>query len=237
MKWLVFATAIVAPLFFKGPPAVLPPTPPISRAQDRVAANPRANVVEIDNQWVRTIRMKLAPQEMSGLHTHPDTVAVMLTDARIRVFTEKGSTQTITHAAGDVAFQPGSAQPHSEQNVSDRPLEIVFVELKPGSTGGSAPVTLDPVKLDPDNHPVVFENERVRAIRTILPSRLKSPMHEHPHYVVVYLTELHTTMTMADGKKIDNPRKPGDVAWRDALKHETEHMGPKTAVEIQIELK
>jgi hypothetical protein len=161
----------------------------------------------------------------------------MLTDARIRVSSEKGSIQNLSHAAGDVVFQPASAQPHSEQNVSDRPLEMVLVELKPGSTGGSAPVTLDPVKLDPDNHPVVLENERVRAIRTILPSKVKSPMHEHPHYVVVYLTELHTTMTMADGRTVDNPRKPGDVAWRDALKHETEHMGPKTAVEIQIELK
>jgi hypothetical protein len=116
MKWFVLPSVIVAPFFIKGP-AVLAPAAPISRAQDRVAPNPRANVVETDNRWVRTIRMKLAPQEMSGP------------------------------------------------------------------------------------------------------------------------TELHTTMTMADGRTVDNPRKPGDVAWRDALKHETEHMGPKTAVEIQIEPK
>jgi hypothetical protein len=66
---------------------------------------------------------------------------------------------------------------------------------------------------------------------------LKSPMHEHPHYVVVYLTELHTTMTLGDGKIVDNPRRPGEVAWRDALKHVTENIGDHTAVEIQIELK
>jgi hypothetical protein len=75
------------------------------------------------------------------------------------------------------------------------------------------------------------------VLRTILEPHLKAPMHEHPHYVVVYLTELHTTMTLADGKVVDNPRRPGEVAWRDSLKHATENIGDKTAVEIQIELK
>jgi hypothetical protein len=36
---------------------------------------------------------------------------------------------------------------------------------------------------------------------------------------------------------VDNPRRPGDVAWRDALKHITENVGPRTAVEIQVEVK
>jgi hypothetical protein len=84
---------------------------------------------------------------------------------------------------------------------------------------------------------VVLENDRVRAIRTILVPHLKSPRHEHPHYVVVYITDLHTTMTMADGRNVDNPRKPGDVAWRDALRHVTENIGAQTAVEIQVEIK
>ena len=35
---------------------------------------------------------------------------------------------------------------------------------------------------------------------------------------------------------MDNPPRPGEVSWRDALKHETENIGDKTAVEIQIEL-
>jgi hypothetical protein len=44
-------------------------------------------------------------------------------------------------------------------------------------------------------------------------------------------------MKMADGKLVDNPRRAGDIAWRDALKHETENIGEHTASEIQIELK
>jgi len=54
---------------------------------------------------------------------------------------------------------------------------------------------------------------------------------------VVYLTELHTSMKLGDGRVVDNPRHPGDIAWRDALKHQTEQMGDKTAMEIQVEIK
>jgi hypothetical protein len=114
--------------------------------------------------------------------------------------------------------------------------EHIVIELKAGAPK-SPPVQLDPVKLDPEHHIVILENDRVRAIRTILVPHLKSPRHEHPHYVVVYLTDLHTTMTMADGREVDNPRRPGDVAWRDALNHVTENIGDKTAIEIQVEIK
>lgn len=205
-------------------------------AQDPVAVSPRFYTVELENQWVRVLRLKLGPGEISSRHAHPDAVAVLLTDARVKVTNADGTVQSPTRSAGQVLYSPATTQAHTEENMSDQPLEAVFVELKPGAPA-SPPIELDVVKLDPEHHPVVLENQRVRAIRTILEPNLKSPMHEHPHYVVVYLTELHTTMTMADGRKVDNPRKSGDVAWRDALKHETENIGERTAVEIQIELK
>ena len=227
MTWLMFV-AVAGRVLFDVPAAA---------AQDPVAASPRAYTVEIDNQWVRVLRLKLGPHESSAVHEHTNTVAVALTDARVKVTNADGTTQDRGLQAGQVVFQPAGGPAHTEQNVSEQPLEVVVVELKPGAAGGSAPVSRDPVKLDPEHHPVLLENQRVRVIRTILEPYLKSPMHEHPHYVVVYLTELHTTMKMADGREVDNPRKPGDIAWRDALAHETENIGEKTAVEIQIELK
>jgi quercetin dioxygenase-like cupin family protein len=226
MRWLVITAVIAAPVLFDRPVA----------AQDALAVAPGAYTIELENQWVRVLRLKLAPQETTAVHIHPNIVGVLLTDVRVTVTNADGTTQQLVRKAGEVLYQPGMPA-HSEQNMSDQPLEAVLVELKPGAAGGTAPVSLDPVTLDPEHHPVLIDNPRVRVIRTILEPRLKSPMHEHPHYVVVYLTELHTTMKMADGREVDNPRKPGEVAWRDALKHETEQMGDKTAVEIQIELK
>jgi hypothetical protein len=44
-------------------------------------------------------------------------------------------------------------------------------------------------------------------------------------------------MILGDGKPVDNVRHPGEIAWRDFMKHETENLGERRAVEIQIELK
>ena len=131
-----------------------------------------------------------------------------------------------------------AASTRTIENTSDKPLEEIVIELKPGAPKlPSPPIILDPVKLDPKYHTVDFENDRVRILRTVLEPHIKSPMHEHPPYVVVYITELHTTMALSDGKLVDNIRRKGEVAWRDAMKHSTENVGNRTAMEIQVELK
>ena len=209
--------------------------PAILLAQDPVRVSPDYKV-EIDNAWVRVLRVKHAPHAKIGLHEHPASVAVFLTDVHERVASPDGRTQEVLRKAGEVAYN--EAARHTEENLSDKPLEAVLIELKPNAPRNTGwPVKLDPVKLDPKHHLVPFENSRVRVLRTILEPHVKSPQHEHPAYVVVYLTELHTTMKMADGREIDNPRRPGEIAWRDPLKHITENIGNHTAMEIQVELK
>jgi quercetin dioxygenase-like cupin family protein len=185
-----------------------------------LALVPTLYKVEIDNAWVRAVREIVPPHERSEPHRHPAAVTVWLTDPR--------------HTPGDVTY--AEAGEHVLDNPSDQPLEAIVIELKTGAPP-STPITLDPVKLDPRYHIVAFENSRVRALRTILEPGIKSPLHEHPHYVVVYITELHTTMELADGRVVDNPRRPGETAWRDYMKHSTLNVGKQTAVEIQVELK
>ena len=228
MNW----RAIVAIAAFVGP--VLLDRP--ASAQDPAAVSPDVYKVEIENRWVRVLRVTLAPHQTSKPHTRTAGVAVLLTDVNATVFTSAGKSVALNQKANEVVRVDAAPEAYWEENTSDRPVEMIVVELKSGAPP-SPPIALDVVKLDPEHHPVVLETDRVRVLRTILEPHVKSPMHEHPHYVVVYLTELHTTMKMADGREVDNPRKPGEVAWRDALKHQTEQMGDKTAVEIQIELK
>jgi quercetin dioxygenase-like cupin family protein len=204
-------------------------------AQDPVQVSPDYKA-EIENNWVRVLRVKRAPHARAPMHQHPASVIVYLTDYHQRVTGTDGKVRELSRKAGDVSYL--DALKHSEENLSDQPLEAVIVELKPRPPGFQpAPITLDPVQLDPEHHLVPLENDRVRVLRTILEPHLKSPMHEHPHYVVVYLTELHTTMKLGDGSVVDNPRRPGEIAWRDALKHQTENIGDRTAMEIQVELK
>jgi quercetin dioxygenase-like cupin family protein len=193
--------------------------------------------VEIGNSWVRVLRVKRGTHEKAPMHEHPATVLLFLTDYHQKVTGTDGKAQDITRKAGDVSYI--DALKHSDENLSDQPLEVVVIELKPRPVDFTpVPITLDAVKLvDPEHHLVPLENHRMRVLRTILEPHLKSPMHQHPHYVVVYLTELHTTMKLGDGKVIDNPRRPGEFAWRDALKHATENIEDRTAMEIQVELK
>jgi len=190
--------------------------------------------LELENAWVRVWRTVRAPHERTPRADHLPRVVVYLTDAYERVAGADGRTVDVRQKAGSVAYREAAV--YGEENASDRPAEAIVVELKPGAPA-SPPVALDPVRLDPKYHTVPLENDRVRVLRTVLEPHVKSPLHEHPHYVVVYLTELHTTMEMADGRVVDNPRRPGDVAWRDAMKHATENVGARTAVEIQVEVK
>ena len=186
-------------------------------AQDPVSLAPALYKVEVDNAWVRVLRLTLAPHAKTPVHSHPPEVLVW-----------------VNHDPGRTLFRPAATE--VEENLSDEPVEEIVIELKPGRTA-SPPVALDPVVLDPDHHLVVLDNPDVRALRTILEPGLKSPLHEHPHYVVVYVTELHTTMELGDGRVVDNPRRAGDVGWRDFMRHATLNIGKQTAVEIQVELK
>lgn len=193
--------------------------------------------VEIDNPWVRVIRVKVGPHEKIPMHAHPASVLVALTDIHERVTTPDGKSQEVTRKKDDVAFREPVR--HAEENLSDQPIEAVVVELKPDAPKAPpAPNTApDPMEADPAHHSVPVENDRVRVLKTILMPHLKGPMHRHRSYVVVYLTDLHTAMKLADGRTVDNVRKRGEVAFRNAYRHQTENMGDQVASEIQIELK
>lgn len=188
----------------------------IFAAAPAIAAAPKVTV-EIDNAWVHTSRVILDPHEKLPMREYAPSVVVSVTDGKAAWFDE------------------GS---RIVANSSDKLLEEVIIELKSGAPPfPSHPITLDPVKLDPKYHTVDFENARVRVLRTVLEPHVKSPVHDHPAYVVVYLTELHTTMAVSDGRLLDNVRRKGEVAWRDAMRHSTENIGSQTAMEIQVELK
>ncbi|MBZ5576256.1 MAG: hypothetical protein LAP40_06850 [Acidobacteriia bacterium] len=205
-------------------------------AQDPAQVKPDSIHVEIENPWVRVLRAKLGPHQKLPMHEHPASVAVYLTDVDERVTSPDGKVQEVMHKANEVAYRDPTR--HAEENLSDRALEVIVVELKPGAPKAQkAPDAPDPVKVEPEHVTVPLENDRVRVLRTVLEPHLKGPVHGHPSYVVVYLTGLHTTMKLADGRTVDNPRKPGDVAFRNAYTHQTENIGDHTAVEIQIELK
>ncbi|OFW29262.1 MAG: hypothetical protein A3J28_08575 [Acidobacteria bacterium RIFCSPLOWO2_12_FULL_60_22] len=89
----------------------------------------------------------------------------------------------------------------------------------------SAALAQDPVKVDPKHYKVEFENAQVRIMRVIRGPHEKSPLHEHPNYIAIYLT--------------DGPggRKAKTAQWRDAIKHEEENATDKATETVVVELK
>jgi hypothetical protein len=193
----------------------------------------QAQTVELDNSWVRGTRISVAPHAKLRMHPYPATVVIYLSSAHERITEPAVPPREVTHKSGDAAYlNPGT---RGEENLSDAPIEKVFVELKPDAPALPLhPVTLDPTKLDPKHHMIEFENNRVRIV---LEPHVKGPMHEHSSYLIVYVTDLHTTVTQSDGKLTDNIHKRGEVTWRDFARHATENVGDQKAMEIQVELK
>ena len=95
----------------------------------------------------------------------------------------------------------------------------------------------DPVKVDPKQFKVEFENARVRVLRVNIGAHEKVPMHEHPANVVVFLTAAHVKFTFPDGKTEETHGKAGQAVWGAGEKHEAENVGDKPMEVIQIELK
>ncbi len=107
------------------------------RAQDPVTVDPKHYKVEVDNAQVRVLRIHYGPHEKSVMHDHPASVAVFLTDGHFRFTMPDGTTREQTEKTGEVQFSP--AGKHLPENLSDKPFELILVELKAKPAEKKAP--------------------------------------------------------------------------------------------------
>jgi hypothetical protein len=97
-------------------------------ATDAVKADPKHYKVEMENEKVRVLRIRYGPNEKSEMHTHPPSVAIFLTDQHSRHTLPDGNSEEMRSKAGEVRFM--DAWEHNPENLSDRPFELIVVELK-----------------------------------------------------------------------------------------------------------
>ena len=99
-------------------------------AQDATKADPKHYKVEYENSRVRVVRAKYGPHEKSVMHSHPDLIAIFLTDGRVKFTYPGGKTEERDMKAGTTLFTP--AVRHLPENLTDGDMEIILVELKTG---------------------------------------------------------------------------------------------------------
>jgi quercetin dioxygenase-like cupin family protein len=101
---------------------------PQPTAEDPVKVDPRHYKVEFENEHVRVLRIRYGPGEKSVMHSHPESVAVFLTEARAKFTYPDGRTEDIDANAGMV--QHRDAFTHLLESLSDTAFEVIQVELK-----------------------------------------------------------------------------------------------------------
>ncbi len=100
----------------------------VARAQDPVKVDPKHYTVVFENDAVRVLRIHYGPGEKSVMHAHPDAVAVFLTDHKNKMTLPDGKSEVMSGKAGEAQMTP--AGQHLPENVGDKPMELILVELK-----------------------------------------------------------------------------------------------------------
>ena len=102
---------------------------PVLVAQDAAKVDAAHYTVISDNARVRILKAHYGPHEKSVMHSHPDAVAVFLTDANARFTYPDGKTEDFTVKAGDARYTPHTV--HMPENLGDKDMEVIVIELKP----------------------------------------------------------------------------------------------------------
>ncbi len=100
----------------------------IAMAQDPVKVDPQHYKVIFENDQVRVLRIHYGPHEKSVMHVHPNSVVVYESDTHVKMTTPDGKSVDATGKAGDSQWTPAGS--HLPENVGDKPVDAVLVELK-----------------------------------------------------------------------------------------------------------
>ena len=101
---------------------------PQSSADDPAQVDSKHYTVEFENDRVRVLRIKYGPGEKSVMHSHPESIAVFVTDIHAKFTYPDGGTEDINANAGTV--QHMDAFTHLPESTSKAPFEVIQVELK-----------------------------------------------------------------------------------------------------------
>ena len=102
---------------------------------------------------------------------------------------------------------------------------------------GSALLGQDVLKVAPGSAKVEYEDSQIRVLRFRESPGTKLPMHSHPPYVAVGLTNDVARYTFPDGKTAEQKSKTGQAEFAKAVTHASENTGKIASEAIFVELK
>ena len=106
-------------------------------AQDAAKVDAKHYKVVFEDSMVRVLRVHYGPHENSPMHSHPNATAVFLSDMQSKMTMPGGKTEMMTAKAGETKANP--AVTHAPENMSDKPMDLVLVEIKAPKPAATAP--------------------------------------------------------------------------------------------------
>lgn len=97
-------------------------------AQDAVKVDPAHYKTISENSQVRIIHVHYEAHAKSVMHSHPDGVLVVLSATKVKFTYPDGKTEIREMKAGDSMYTPHTV--HLPENIGDKPMDAVLVELK-----------------------------------------------------------------------------------------------------------
>jgi hypothetical protein len=100
-----------------------------SRSGDPIELDPQHYQLEYENDRLRVLRVRFGPNEKSVMHRHPVGVAIILSDCDFKFYLTRDKSRNVVGRRGQVI---GFDEPfeHLPENMSTKPFEALFVELK-----------------------------------------------------------------------------------------------------------
>jgi quercetin dioxygenase-like cupin family protein len=195
-----------------------------------------AHRLVLQNEYVRVFEVWLPPGKTTLWHVHlHDGVSVRLTDATIEDEPKDGPAETIRLHGGQVAYgATPTARTHRVHNAGETTFHIAYIELltPPG-------VRADHSSAAAPDPRVVFENDRVRALRRILAPGESTVMHTHESRGVgVPVRGGRLEISDQEGTTNTFDVKAGAVNWIEpGTTHRLRNVGDAPMEFVDIELK
>jgi quercetin dioxygenase-like cupin family protein len=104
--------------------------------QDPAVVNSKTIRVRFENDRVRVLEAILPPGTKEQVHSHPAYVIYVLAGGRYRNYAADGKVTEGTFQTGDVIYRDPLT--HAAENIGDKPLHFILVELKGEAAGGTS---------------------------------------------------------------------------------------------------
>jgi quercetin dioxygenase-like cupin family protein len=192
----------------------------------------------INNDDVRVLDVVVQPHEKTSMHEHKANRVMIYRTAGAQNFEyADGRHSVLTFKENQVLWSPMEGK-HIAEVATEKPVNIIEIELKKPGAGLKITTAIDPLKVDPKHYKLEFENDQVRVFRVHMGPHDSTPMHEHQlHRIIVYLTDSSVRVTSADGKVEVTPHKAGDIIEGGAARHSEQNLTDKPVETLVTELK